>query len=127
MLSHGGFSLLLSERKNYQYSTEGQKFHLNLAPVLVIISGNSLVFCRNYYQYWFLPVLRPRRVSTSSGKNQSPTSLLPWLQTSKADIDVTCACLGGTPLVEIPVSVGRSESVFADSRLLLKFQAEVKF
>ena len=30
--------------KNYQYSTEGQKFHENLAPVLVMISGNSLVF-----------------------------------------------------------------------------------
>ena len=30
--------------KNYQCSTEGQKFHQNLAPVLVIISWNSLVF-----------------------------------------------------------------------------------
>ena len=28
------------------------------------ISG---IFWENYYQYWFLPVLRPRRVSTSSG------------------------------------------------------------
>ena len=35
---------------------------------LVIISGNSLVFAREiYYQYWFLPVLAPRQVSTSSG------------------------------------------------------------
>ena len=32
--------------KNYQHSTEGQKFNENLAPVLVIISGNSLVFSR---------------------------------------------------------------------------------
>ena len=30
--------------KNHQYSTEGQKFHANLAPVLVISAGNSLVF-----------------------------------------------------------------------------------
>ena len=30
--------------KNYQYSTEGQKCHQNLAPVLVISSGNSLAF-----------------------------------------------------------------------------------
>ena len=32
--------------KNYQYSTEGQKFHENLAPVLAIISGNYLAFSR---------------------------------------------------------------------------------
>ena len=45
----------------------------NLAPVLVIISGNSLVFSRKIItSTGFLPVLRPRRVSTSSGKNQSP-------------------------------------------------------
>ena len=50
-------------------SAEGPKLHENLAPVLVIISGKSLVFPKkNYCQYWFLPVLRPRRVSTSSGK-----------------------------------------------------------
>ena len=30
--------------KKYQCSTEGQKRHQNSAPVLVIISGNSLVF-----------------------------------------------------------------------------------
>ena len=42
--------------KNYQYST-GQTFHENLAPVLVIISGNSLVFSRKvitsagFYRY----------------------------------------------------------------------------
>ena len=29
--------------KNDQYSTEGQKCHQNLAPVLIIISGNSMV------------------------------------------------------------------------------------
>ena len=33
-------------RKNYQYSTEGQKFHQTLAPLLVIILGKSLVFSR---------------------------------------------------------------------------------
>ena len=55
--------------KNYQYSTEGQKFHQNLAPVLVIILWNSLVFSRkiitstDFYRY-----LRPRQASTSSGK-----------------------------------------------------------
>ena len=32
--------------KNYQDSTEGQKFRQNLAPVMVIISGNSLAFSR---------------------------------------------------------------------------------
>ena len=32
--------------QNYQYSTERQKGCQNLAPVLVIISGNSLVFSR---------------------------------------------------------------------------------
>ena len=32
--------------KNYQYSTEAQKFHDNLVPVLVMISRNSLVFSR---------------------------------------------------------------------------------
>ena len=43
--------------KNYQYSTEGQNFHENLAPVLVVISGNSLAFYRKiisstgFYRY----------------------------------------------------------------------------
>ena len=32
------------DRKNYQYSTERQKCHQNLAPVLVILSGTSLSF-----------------------------------------------------------------------------------
>ena len=32
--------------KNYQYSTAGQKFHEILAPLLVIFSGNPLVFSR---------------------------------------------------------------------------------
>ena len=32
--------------KNYQCSTEGEKFHRYLAPVLVRISGNSLVLSR---------------------------------------------------------------------------------
>ena len=47
--------------------TEGQKLHENLAPVLVIISGKSLVFSRKiitstgFYRYC------ARRVSTSSG------------------------------------------------------------
>ena len=34
----------LSETENYQYSTEGQKFHQNLVPVLVPNLWNSLVF-----------------------------------------------------------------------------------
>ena len=48
-------------------STEGQKVHEDLAPVLVIISGKSLVFSRKIITstgfYWYTP----RRVSTSSG------------------------------------------------------------
>ena len=32
--------------KNYQYGTEGQKRHPTLESVLVIVSGNSLVFSR---------------------------------------------------------------------------------
>ena len=49
-------------------STERQKPSQNLAPVLVIISWNSLVFSRRIItSAGFLPVLRPRRVSTSSG------------------------------------------------------------
>ena len=50
-------------------STERQKRSQNVAPVLVIISGNSLVFSgRIITSTGFLPVLRPQRVSTSSGK-----------------------------------------------------------
>ena len=43
--------------KYYQYSTGGQKFHQNVAPVLVIILWNSLVFSRkiitstDFYRY----------------------------------------------------------------------------
>ena len=64
--------------KNYQYSTEGRNFHQNSAPVLVIISGNSLVFSRI-----FLPVLiftgtAPRRASTSSG-NKSVSQIQIWI------------------------------------------------
>ena len=53
-------------------STERQKRSQNLAPVLVILSVNSLVFS---IQYWFLAVLRPRRVSTGSGKKSVSHSL----------------------------------------------------
>ena len=47
----------VSEPKNYQHSIEGQKLQENSAPVLVIISGNSLVFTRKiitstgFYRY----------------------------------------------------------------------------
>ena len=60
-------------------SAEGQKFHENLAPVLVIISGNSLVFSgkiitsTGFYRY-----LRPRRVSTSSGNK--------WVSQKRCDL-----------------------------------------
>ena len=43
--------------KKYQYSTEGQKFHHNLAPVLVMMSGESLEISRetitstDFYRY----------------------------------------------------------------------------
>ena len=43
-------------------STERQKHSQNLAPVLVIISGNSLVLCRKFITSTGF------RVSTSSGK-----------------------------------------------------------
>ena len=48
----------MSEPKNYQYSTEGQRFHENLALVLVIISWKSLVSSRKtitstgFYKYF---------------------------------------------------------------------------
>ena len=46
-------------RKKYQYSTEGQKRHQNLATALVIIWGKSLVFSRKTItSTGFLPVLR---------------------------------------------------------------------
>ena len=49
--------------------TERQKRSQNLAPVLVITSGNFLVFSRkSITSTGFYRVLRPRRVSTSSGK-----------------------------------------------------------
>ena len=47
-------------------STERQKRSQNLAPALVILSGNSLVFSRKIItSAGFCRVLRPRRVSTS--------------------------------------------------------------
>ena len=54
-------------RENYQYSIEGRRFHQNLAPR----TGNNFwqcsgIFLEIYYQCWFLPALRPQRVSTSS-------------------------------------------------------------
>ena len=53
-------------------STERQKRSQNLAPVLVINSGNSLVFSRKIItSTGFYRCSPPRRVSTSSGKNQS--------------------------------------------------------
>ena len=54
--------------KNDQYSTEGQISLKNLAPVLVMNSGNSLVFSRKIVaSTGFYPILRPRHVSTNSG------------------------------------------------------------
>ena len=46
------FSVFIGDLKFTSASTERQKSSQNLAPVLVMISGNSLVFCRN-----LLPVL----------------------------------------------------------------------
>ena len=62
-------------KKNYQYSTEGQKLHENSAPVLVIISGHSLVFSRKiitstgFYRYCAADASAPVVVI-----NQSPRS-----------------------------------------------------
>ena len=59
--------------KNYQYSIEGQKFPENLAPVVAIISGNSLVFSRRiitstgFYRY-----CAPGASAPVVAKNQSP-------------------------------------------------------
>ena len=58
--------------KNCQYSTEGQKCHQNLAPVLVIILWNSLAFSMKMITSTDFTGTAPRRASTSSGKNQSP-------------------------------------------------------
>ena len=45
----------IGDSKITSTSTEGQKRSQNLAPVLVIISGNSLVFSwKLLQQYWFL-------------------------------------------------------------------------
>ena len=62
----------MSEPKNYQYSTDLQKFHGNLAPVLVVILWNSLVFSRKIITSTDFAGTAPRRASTSSGKNKSP-------------------------------------------------------
>ena len=54
-------------------STERQNRSQNLAPVLVIISGNSLVFSRKIFaSAGFLPVLRPGASAPVVVKNQSP-------------------------------------------------------
>ena len=59
--------------KNYQYSTEGQKFHQNFAPVVVIILWNSLVFSRKCFTSTDFTGTAPRRASTSIVvKKQSP-------------------------------------------------------
>ena len=60
---------MIRNLKNYQYSTEGEKFHKNVALVLVIISENSLVF----FLGKLLPLLvfagtAPQGISTSTGK-----------------------------------------------------------
>ena len=62
----------LGDLKNTSTSTERQKRSQNSAPVLVISFGNSLVFSRKIItSTGFLPVLRPRCVSTSSGKKSA--------------------------------------------------------
>ena len=40
---------LVQSLKNYQCSTEGQKLHQNLAPLLAITSGNFLAFSRKLF------------------------------------------------------------------------------
>ena len=52
-----------------------REFHQNLAPVLAIHLRNSMVFSKeNYYQYCFLPALRPEAPATGVVKNQSSLS-----------------------------------------------------
>ena len=53
---------------NYQCSTEGQKFHQHLAPVLVLISWNSLAFSRKVITSTDFTGIAPRHASTSSAK-----------------------------------------------------------
>ena len=57
-----------SVQENHKYSIEGQKAHQNLAPVLVIISWNSLVSSRKLLTALVSTGAAPERVSTSSGK-----------------------------------------------------------
>ena len=65
-----------SETQITSTSTERQKRRQNLALALVIISGNSLVFSRKMItSTGFYRRLRPRRVSTSSGKKSVSQSL----------------------------------------------------
>ena len=63
--------------KNYHYSTEEQKFHKNLAPVLVInVLGILWDFLGNWLPvlvFWFLPVLHPDASAPVVGKYQSPS------------------------------------------------------
>ena len=54
--------------KCYQYSTEGQKCHQNLAPVLVVTLLNSLVSSRKSLPVQVFTGIAPRHASTSSGK-----------------------------------------------------------
>ena len=61
------FFLSLGDLKITSTSTEKQKRSQNLAPVLVIISGKSLVFSRNIITSTDFAGSAPRRVSTSSG------------------------------------------------------------
>ena len=68
----------------------------------------SAIFSENYCQYWFLPVLRPQCVSTSSGKNESRS----WDAIVGEGVDAGCAPSddGLTSLVQLAkVSADRSQ------------------
>ena len=85
-------------------STERQKHSQNLAPVLVIHFGNSLVFSRKTItSIGFLPVLRPRRLSTSSGKRS--VSYFAWNFQSRLKTSISLEFVRCWPW-EFPTNIG---------------------
>ena len=70
--------------QNYQYSIEGLTFHKNVTPVLVIISGNSLVFPRkditSIGPYWCCNSTVSAPVVVKDESDESPGWLSVWRQ-----------------------------------------------
>ena len=94
--------------KYYQYSIEGQKFHQNLAPVLVTILWNSLAFSKKLLPVLIFTGTAPRRASTSSGKK----SVSPKLCSATSDHLPVCGSLG---LRQKDEDLGPSRSALVDA------------